>query len=511
MATTLLAMLEAVARRRPEDTALEWHDSRWLYGELFAAAAGVAATLARLNIGRGERVAFLLGNCPHYVALYYGTLAAGCVAVPLNAQEPAPVLVRQIEHSGARIVFGDTSQVQWPQLAGALQPLGIPAYPIAVEDGLQSAAAFIRDFFPTPGSADTASANAVLDDERRLACLLYTSGTTGAPKGVMLSHRNLASNTSSIIAYLGLSRDDVGLCALPFHFSYGNSVLHTHLAAGARLVIEDGFAFPQVILQRLQDHGVTGFAGVPTTYAMLLSRPRLGNFDLRALRYLTQAGGPMPRHLVQRLRTELPHARLYLMYGQTEATARLTYLPPERLEDKCDSVGIAVPGVEISVLRSDGSELASGETGEICARGPSIMLGYWHNPEATAQALRHGWLWTGDLGFRDTDGYLHIVGRAADMIKTGAYRVSPQEVEEVIAALPGVEDVCVSGIPDALFGQAVKAVIIPRPGEHLDERDIKAHCRKLLAPYKRPKVVELASALPRTASGKLQRYKLAQQ
>jgi len=510
MATTLVGMLEDVARRRPQDIALEWHGSRWCYGELLTAAAGVAAALARLGIGGGERVAFLLGNCPHYVALYYGTLAGGCVAVPLNPQEPESVLLRQIEHSGARVVFGDAGQPQWLPLAARLQQRGIPAYPLIVEDGPQSAAVFIQEFVAAPGRVDAAAMNDISREEHALACLLYTSGTTGEPKGVMLSHRNLCSNASSIIAYLGLSRDDIGLCALPLHFSYGNSVLHTHVAVGARLVIEDGFGFPQIILQRLQDRRVTGFAGVPTTYALLLSRCRLAEFDLRGLRYLTQAGGPMPRHLVRQLRSELPHARLYLMYGQTEATARLTYLPPVRLEDKPGSVGIAVPGVEISVRCADGSESAPGETGEVCARGPSIMMGYWRNPEATAQALRHGWLWTGDLGFRDADGYLHIVGRAVEMIKTGAYRVSPQEVEEVIAGLPGVEEVCVSGIPDELFGQAIKAVIMPGRSEHLDARAVKAHCRKLLAPYKRPKVVEFANALPRTASGKLQRYKLAE-
>ncbi len=509
---TLVETLKTVARRRPLDTALEWHSSRWRYGELLTAVGSVAAALSRLNIGRGERVAFLLGNCPHYVALYYGTLAAGCVAVPLNPQEPESVLMRQIEHSGTCVVFGDAGQAQWPPLAARLHQLGIPAYPLVVEDDPQSAAVFIRQIGSAPGRrVDSEAMETISREEHTLACLLYTSGTTGEPKGVMLSHRNLASNAGAIIAYLGLSRDDIGLCALPLQFSYGNSVLHTHVAAGARLVIEDGFGFPQIILQRLQDRRVTGFAGVPTTYAMLLSRCRLDEFDLRGLRYLTQAGGPMPRHLVRQLRSELPQAALYLMYGQTEATARLAYLPPARLEDKPGSVGIAVPGVEISVRRADGSESAAEEPGEICARGPGVMLGYWRNPAATAQALRHGWLWTGDLGFRDAEGYLYIVGRAVEMIKTGAYRVSPQEVEEAIAGLPGVEEVCVSGIPDELFGQAVKAVIMPRRSEQLDARAVKAHCRKLLAPYKRPKVVEFVSALPRTASGKLQRYKLAGQ
>ncbi|OGA76868.1 MAG: hypothetical protein A3G27_19760 [Betaproteobacteria bacterium RIFCSPLOWO2_12_FULL_66_14] len=511
MATNLVELLESVALRRPRDIALEWHGSRWLYRDLSTSAACVAAALARLGIGRGERVALLTKNCPQYAALYYGTLAAGCVAVPLNALEQANVLVRQIVHSGARIAFGDENLPQWRELAAQLHMHSIPARPLAIEDCPQAASRFIQALSPSPGGVEDTAGRAMPSDPGTLACILYTSGTTADPKGVMLSHGNLFSNTASITAYLNLSRADVGLCALPFHFSYGNSVLQTHLAAGARLVIEDGLAFPHVILQQLQDRAVTGFAGVPSSYAMLLSRCRLAQFDLRALRYLTQAGGPMPRHLVQQLRSELPHALLYLMYGQTEATARLTYLPPARLEHKPGSAGIAVPGVEISIRRSDGAEMPAGEIGEICARGPNIMLGYWRNAGATAAALREGWLCTGDLGYRDAEGYLYIVGRAVDMIKAGAYRISPQEIEEVIAALPGVEEVCVSGVPDPLLGQAVRALIVPRSGHPLDERTVKAYCRRLLAPYKRPQVVEFASALPRTASGKLQRYKVAAQ
>jgi acyl-CoA synthetase (AMP-forming)/AMP-acid ligase II len=509
MATNLPQLLESAARSGPRNIALEWHGSRWAYEDLLASSACVAGALARLGIGRGERVVLLTKNCPQYAALYYGTLRAGCVAVPLNALEQASVLARQIRHSGARLVFSDAGLAQWAQLAAELDRITVPALGFRVEDGPQALSRFIEALNAFPGQARDTPCDAVPLEPDALACILYTSGTTADPKGVMLSHGNLASNTASISAYLELTRADVGLCTLPFHFSYGNSVLQTHLAAGARLVIEEGFAFPHAVVQQIQDRSVTGFAGVPSTYAMLFARVRLEQFDLRALRYLTQAGGPMPGHMVRRLRSELPHAQLYLMYGQTEATARLTYLPPARLEDKPGSVGIAIPGVEISIRRADGLALAAGEIGEVCARGPNVMLGYWRNAAATAQALRRGWLHTGDLGYLDAEGYLYIVGRAVDMIKVGAYRVSPQEVEEVIGALPGVEDVCVSGMPDTLLGQVIKAVIVPSPGHSLDERAVKAYCRGHLAPYKRPQVVEFTNALPRTTSGKLQRHKVA--
>src|SRR5690606_14002766 len=222
-----------------------------------------------------------------------------------------------------------------------------------------------------------------------LAAIIYTSGTTGRPKGVMLSHGALYSNATAIIEYLELTSADRGLCVLPFHFSYGNSVLHSHLLAGAFLALEDNFAFPQVTLQRLQDDAITGFPGVPSTFALLLGRCRLADFDLSRLRYITQAGGAMPRALIERLRAQAPGVKIFVMYGQTEATARLTYLPPARLDAKPGPVGIPIPGVEIEVRR-EGRAAAPNETGEIHARGPNVMLGYWNDPAATAQVLRDG-------------------------------------------------------------------------------------------------------------------------
>jgi long-chain acyl-CoA synthetase len=340
------------------------------------------------------------------------------------------------------------------------------------------------------------------------AMMIYTSGTTSRPKGVLLSNGNLVANARAIAAYLQIAPSDKVLCGLPFHFSYGSSVLNSNLISGAQLLLEDNFAFPQQTLKKMQEEGVTGFPGVPSTFALLLGRCQLGDFDLSKLRYLTQAGGSMPRAQIEKLRQQLPHTQVFIMYGQTEATARLSYLAPEHLEAKLGSVGMPLPGVEIEV-RSEGKVVAQGETGEICARGPNIMLGYWREPELTSQVLRDGWLHTGDLGHVDEEGFLYIDGRAVEMIKVGAFRVSPQEVEEVLATFPGVEEVAVTGIVDEVLGQSIKAVIVLREGAPADLRGVKAHCRQHLASYKVPKVVEFAAALPRTGSGKVQRFKLA--
>jgi long-chain acyl-CoA synthetase len=500
---SLLGLLGAATRRRPDAPALAWKTARWTYSDLWGAAAATAAFLQGRGRTKGDHVALLFRNSPHYVATYYGALAAGCVTVPLNPHEHAQVLTRQMEHCQASLLFGDPAHPEWAAIAELAQASGIEAIEVAAEDDAGALTRFRRQM---GGAAALHDAGAEGD---ALATIIYTSGTTGRPKGVMLSHRNLAANTIAIVEYLGLRADDRGIAVLPFQFSYGNSVLHTHLAAGAELLLEDSIAYPHAVLQRMSDEGVTGFAGVPSTFALLLSRCELTAYDLSRLRYLTQAGGPMPKANVMRLRAQLPKARLFVMYGQTEASARLTYLPPEQLEEKLGSVGIAIPGVEIAVLRPDGNRANANEVGEIAALGPNVMKGYLKDPDATREALRGGWLHTGDLGHFDDDGFLYIDGRAIEMIKVGAFRVSPLEIEEVIAALPGVEEVGVTAIPDELLGQAIKAVIVLKEGGQLDARSVKAHCRQQLAMYKVPKVVEFANALPYTATGKVRRLGLA--
>jgi len=501
-AETLTALLQASVERQPDAPALAWKTARWTYSDLAGAIAATAAFLQGRGRGKGDHIALLFRNSPHYVAAYYGAMAAGCVTVPLNPHEHAQVLTRQMEHCQARMLLGDPAHPEWNAIAELAAASGIDAIEIPAEDDAGTLARYLRQMGGAAISHDDAH------DGDAPATIIYTSGTTGRPKGVVLSHRNLAANTGSIVQYLGIRPDDRGIAVLPFQFSYGNSVLHTHLAAGAELLLEDSIAYPHAVLQRMADEKVTSFSGVPSTFALLLSRCDLTAFDLSRVRYLTQAGGPMPKANILRLRAQLPNARLFIMYGQTEAAARLSYLPPERLDDKLGSVGIAIPGIELAVMRPDGTRANANEVGEITARGPNVMQGYLRDPEGTREALRGGWLHTGDLGHFDDDGFLYIDGRAVEMIKVGAFRVSPQEVEEAIAALPGVAEVGVTGIPDELLGQAIKAVLVMKEGSSLDARTVKAHCRQHLAMYKVPKIVEFTGALPYTATGKVRRLGL---
>jgi long-chain acyl-CoA synthetase len=450
---------------------------------------------------RGSRVALLLCNSPQYVAIYYGAMAAGRVAVPLDTQEKRRTLTQQIRHCGASLLCGDPTHPEWAAVSADAAEYGVDIMQVPRHTGPESAAAFIDLVRISQRTEPPARTEAT-----EPAAIFFTSGTTGRPKAVVLSHGNLLSNAQAIASYLNLTAADRGLCLLPMHLAYGNSVLNSHLVRGALVAIEDSLGAPQRVLRRMQDEALTGIAGVASTFSVLRARTQPGKFDLRTLRYITQAGAAMPRSLVTWLQQELPAARLFLMYGQTEATARITYLPPERLADKPGCVGIPIADVEVEIVRA-GHTAAPMKVGEIRVRGPNVMLGYWQDAQATARALRDGWLYTGDLGHRDPEGFLYIDGRASDLIKTGAYRVSVAEIEEVIASLSGVREVAVTAVPDETLGHIIKAVVVAE--EALDTRQIQAHCRAQLASYKVPRRIELASSLPRTASGKLQRSKLA--
>lgn len=473
------------------------------YAELWRRVVAVAGFLQREGLVRGDRVALVVENSPEYVASYYGILAAGGVVVALNTSVRARDLLNWTNHCGAKWLIGQGSHPEWPavvQGCGSIRMIQIGAAAVA-HSGLFSWDEILH-------AAPVTDPEATDIEMQRPAAIIYTSGTTGRPKGVCLSHRNLVANVRSILAYLPIDEGTRVLNVLPFYYSYGNSVLHTHLAAGGCVVLENSLAYPHRVMERMTSEGITGFSGVPSTYALLLSRIRLQDYDLFRLRYLTQAGGAMSPVLMRRLLDALPHVRLFIMYGQTEATARLSYLPPERLVEKLGSAGFAIPGVTIEIRDENGQPLPAGRVGEICATGENIMLGYWNDPEATRQVLRNGWLMTGDMASMDSEGYLFIEGRRTDMIKSGAHRIAPKEIEDVISEIDGVAEVAVVGVDDPILGQVIKAVITTRPGAMLDGLGIKAHCRESLAAYKVPKHVEFVAELPKTASGKIQRFRL---
>lgn len=495
---SLASKVASMARANPDGLAMVEGGRRVSYRIFMAQASRFANLLRDTGLLCGDRVAIILPNRIEAAVACYGTWLAGGVAVPLNVQARARDFVPWLDHSGARFAVFEQANAD---VVAALQILESPPHPFPLRDDEPLCTE------PVVGNElDDVAWPPPPGDE--LALILYTSGTTGAPKGVMLSHANLLANAQAVAHYLRLGQDDSVLCVLPFYYAYGASVLHTHLISGATVYLAKNLVFPNLILDALATHRITGFSGVPSTFALLLDHLAGREHDLSALRYLTQAGGAMTANLTARLRAVLPGPQLYLMYGQTEATSRLTWLPPEQLNAKPGSVGIPVEGVEIRIVREDGATAAAGETGDVWVRGPNVMLGYWRNLEATRSTLQNGWLRTGDMGHVDGDGYLYLAGRRSDMIKTGAHRVHPADVEEAIAEIPGVIEAAVVGVDDEVLGQVVKAFVVVERLTGQLSNEIKAHCRARLAPYKIPRHIEFVSSLPRTASGKVQRAQL---
>jgi acyl-CoA synthetase (AMP-forming)/AMP-acid ligase II len=363
----------------------------------------------------------------------------------------------------------------------------------------------------TAGPVDAPPPRQCIDVD--LASIIYTSGSTGEPKGVMLTHRNMLTACASISQYLQIEDDEVILCALPLAFDYGLYQMIMAVAAGARVVLERSFTFPAEVLKLVAAERVTGFPGVPTIFAVLAGMKSLDAFDLSSIRYVTNTAAALPVKHITMLQRLFPTARIYSMYGLTECK-RCTYLPPEDVARKPESVGIAIPNTELWLVDEHDRRLGPGEIGQLVIRGATVMKGYWEKPEATAKKLRPGpvpgeqVLYTGDLCRLDEEGYLYFVGRMDDIIKSRGEKVAPKEVEGALVAIPGVREAAVIGIPDELLGQAVKAFVVLDAGVALDEKAIQRECQARLEGFMVPKVVEIVPELAKGPTGKIQKTHL---
>lgn len=485
--TTLSAMLAATAAEHPDRIALKLKDATLTYAQWRRASDAFAGELVRHGVHGRSRVILALENSFEYAVAFFAVLSLGATVVPLNPDTSAERLRDVAFDCEAALLIARRRVAERLEMPTVSFPS-----PIFV---LSNSFAENRDIMSGAGPVSAAAAPS------ELALVLYTSGTTGKPKGVMLTHANLLANTRSIVEFLKLTANDSIVTVLPFFYSFGNSVLLTHAAVGGRIVIENGFAFPAKVVEIMQRERPSGFSGVPSTYYILLHKTNFAERHWSFLRYISQAGGGMRPEVVHRLRALLPNTKVVVMYGQTEGSARLAYLPPADLERKLGSIGKAIPGVEIRVVNERGEETAVDEPGEILARGANIMAGYLNQPEATAQAIRNGWLHTGDIARRDTEGFLYVLSRKSDFIKTGSYRVSPAEIENVIAELPGIEDVAVIGTEDELLGEALVACVSSN-GSAFNADQLRAHCLQRLPFYKVPKYFIHEPVLPRTESGK---------
>ena len=340
------------------------------------------------------------------------------------------------------------------------------------------------------------------------AALMFTSGTTSRPRAVRVTHANLLANTRSIVSYLELDRRDRILVVLPFHYCYGASLLHTHLAVGASVALCHTFTFPETAIGQLERQECTGFAGVPSSFQLLLRTSSYSSRPLPSLRKVQQAGGRLPPPLIRELAAAHPGAKLFVMYGQTEATARLSYLPPDLLEDKIGSVGRGIPGVELTVIDESGEPVQPGGVGEIVARGASVSPGYVNDPEETSRKFPEGMLRTGDLATVDSDGFIFIVGRSGDFIKSWGHRISSQQIEETVLQHASVGDAAAVGLPDPDAGEAVTLAVMAAPNTQIDSDELASFLRAHLAKHMVPRSIHVVDELPLTASGKVSKAEL---
>lgn len=431
-----------------------------------------------------EKIIILSQNNVFFLTAYLGILKSGRVCVPLNPD---------IEKSNLEYIIAECDTIYLFVDSKILHRFDLKDFSV------------ISNFESTNSISKVISELELEFDDSRIAEIIFTSGSTGIPKGVMISHRNIITNTDSIIEYLNLSSEDIMEVVLPFYYCYGLSLLHTHLRVCGAIVFNNSFIFLGSVLNDLQKYKCTGFAGVPSHFQILLRKSE--SFKTQSfpnLRYVTQAGGKLHTVFIKEFIESHPEIDFIVMYGQTEATARLSYLPLKYLKTKIGSIGKGIPGVELRVVDENNNNVKQNVTGEIIARGENVMLGYYRDTEASRETIRNGWLYTGDMGEIDTDGFIYLTARKKEIIKVGGERVSPREIEEVILSIPEIISCSISAVNDLNLGEAIKADINinKEDSDKITPVYIKQFCALKLAAHKIPSEIIIQNKVVISATGK---------
>ena len=509
--------LEHSAKRFPDKTALVCEEQRLTYSQIEEQCNRLAHGLIATGVKRGDRVALFLDNSVESVLSIFAVLKAGAVFTVVNPAMKSEKLTHILNNSGARVLITESKKMAaiqscWEHKSHVETVLAVGNRMEYTAAGRKRLVGWDDLMAEQAGGVETPPKHNIDID---IAALIYTSGSTGNSKGVVVTHLNMVSASTSVIGYLENSADDIILNVLPLSSSYGLYQVLTGFMVGGTVVLERSFTYPQAALQRLMKERVTGLAIVPTVAAVLLQTD-LTEYCFPSLRYITNAGAALPTQFAMRLRKLFPQTRLYLMYGLTECK-RVSYLPPDQLDRRPTSVGKAMPNTEVFIVDEQGRRLPPGEVGELVVRGSNVMKGYWKLPEETAKVLKPGpipgeqVLYTGDLFRMDSEGYLYWVGRKDDIIKSRGEKVSPIEIENVLYLMEGVAMAAVVGVPDDVLGQAIKAVITLKEGAHLTLKEVLRHCNKHLAGFMIPTIIEFREIMPRTAAGKIDKLRLAEQ
>jgi len=515
--TLLPELLTLSAQRSPQAVALTDGKSNWTYETLADAVVGMASGLMRLGVGRADRVGIYLEKRFESVVASFATPLAGAVFVPINPLLKTDQVTHILRDCNVGVLVTSPERLALLNLSDCHD---LRQVVLCTHTQSQNR---VSDPFDITGWSDLLNTpyrpgHRVIDND--LAAILYTSGSTGRPKGVMLSHRNMVSGAISVASYLDNGADDTLLAVLPLSFDAGFSQLTTAFLVGARVVLLN-YLLPRDVLNAMANEMVTGLTAVPPLYLQLaaLNWPEAIG---QSLRYFANTGGHLPREALATLRQRVPNAKPFLMYGLTEAF-RSTFLPPQEVDNRPDSIGKAIPNAEVLVLRSDGSECAPDEPGELVHRGALVSLGYWNDAEKTAERFKslpptllgrpdglqlpEMAVFSGDTVRRDVDGYLYFVGRRDEMIKTSGYRVSPTEVEDVVYATQRVGECVAFGVPHAALGQAIQVIATyAETARATGQNDVLSECRMRMPAYMVPAGIEWVSGfLPRNPNGKIDR------
>ncbi len=511
--------LEQATNQSPDAVAIIHKKTVWTYQQLFESTSKIAQALLALNLKPQQRVAVYLPKQLETSCSFFAISQAGGVFVPINPVLKAPQVSHILRDCDVQILITSKSRIAGLKeelqncpglhtvivIENELSDLSIesPFKILAWQDFLNH-----RDVQILPNIIDT-----------HMAAILYTSGSTGKPKGVVLSHKNIVTGAESVSQYLDISAKDKILAVLPFSFDYGLNQLISAILKGAQCILLD-YLLPRDVIKALEKHQITGLAAVPPLWTQLaqLEWPETVN---QHLRYMTNSGGKMPKTVLDNIRQKAPDSQFFLMYGLTEAF-RSTYLPPEQIDIRPDSMGKAIPNAEILVVREDGSPCAPHEPGELVHKGSLVAMGYWNDPVKTAERFKPApnqlkelplteiAVWSGDQVSMDEEGYLFFIGREDDMIKTSGYRVSPTEIEEIIYASGFAKEVAALGIEHPGLGQAILVIIKPEQKDLFNEQDLIALCKKQLPNFMVPAKIIALNELPKNPNGKIDRKQLIQ-
>lgn len=520
MAALLHELIHLTADRMPDGRALAYREQVMSYGGLADLVDRIARAVLELGLGRHDRVGVYLDKRPETVAAMFGTAAAGGVFVPVNPVLKEAQVAYILKDCNVRVLI--TSPERLYLLAGSLKECEDLRAVITVGSAVDPERLPGISMVSWENAVTTGAgiqAHRVIDTD--MAAILYTSGSTGKPKGVVLTHRNMVAGAQSVAQYLENHEGDRILSALPLSFDAGFSQLTTAFHVGASVTLIN-YLLPRDIIAAVERERITGLTAVPPLWIQLaqLEWPEAAR---NSLRYIANTGGRMPKATLDMLRAALPRTQPFLMYGLTESF-RSTYLPPSELDRRPDSIGKAIPNAEVLVVRDDGSPCAPGEPGELVHRGALVSLGYWNDPEKTAERFKPApgqpgglvmpeiAVWSGDTVRMDEEGFLYFVSRRDEMIKTSGYRVSPTEVEEVVYATGLVGEAAALGIPHPVLGQAIVVVATARGGARVDAEALLAQCRRQLPAFMVPaRITMREGSLPRNPNGKIDRKLMAQE